>query len=229
MCKLYKWHAVWYRHVFVNCAWAFHSWNPQVHPLLVRKGGICNHFPPQLYILLCIQVPCCPLLWRLKSNFGDFSNVVCSIIKITIAESNPDTELLTHQMFCFSPSILARDSKMPVMTASVASDQGLISPLTLVNVFSPTVNASAFLFVFLLFLWMLSNHVYFVLQQMAVMVYKRSVFETRRKPKGLLRPKTRANLKDAMNVRMLWWFLVQWWSSSALFSLSHKNTWRSFL
>lgn len=36
--------------------------------------------------------------------------------------------------------------------------------------------------------------------RMAVMVYKRSVFETRRKPKGLLRPKTRANLKEAMNI-----------------------------
>ncbi|KAK7102964.1 hypothetical protein V1264_021114 [Littorina saxatilis] len=35
--------------------------------------------------------------------------------------------------------------------------------------------------------------------RMAVMVYKRSVFETRRKPKGLLRPKTRANMKEAMN------------------------------
>ncbi|CAH1784493.1 unnamed protein product [Owenia fusiformis] len=33
--------------------------------------------------------------------------------------------------------------------------------------------------------------------KMAVMVYKRTVFETRKKPKGLLRPKTRANLKDA--------------------------------
>ncbi|KAK7503699.1 hypothetical protein BaRGS_00005238, partial [Batillaria attramentaria] len=33
--------------------------------------------------------------------------------------------------------------------------------------------------------------------RMAVMVYKRCVFETRRKPKGLLRPKTRANMKDA--------------------------------
>ncbi|KAL8594726.1 hypothetical protein ACOMHN_051672 [Nucella lapillus] len=36
--------------------------------------------------------------------------------------------------------------------------------------------------------------------RMAVMVYKRGVFETRRKPKGLLRPKTRANLKDAMSM-----------------------------
>ena len=38
---------------------------------------------------------------------------------------------------------------------------------------------------------------------MAVMVYKRTVFETRRKPKGLLRPKTRANLKDAQQVSEL--------------------------
>ncbi|KAK3792964.1 hypothetical protein RRG08_060658 [Elysia crispata] len=36
--------------------------------------------------------------------------------------------------------------------------------------------------------------------RMALMVFKRSVFETRRKPKGLLRPKTRANLKDALNL-----------------------------
>ncbi|XP_021355787.1 cilia- and flagella-associated protein 54-like isoform X2 [Mizuhopecten yessoensis] len=36
--------------------------------------------------------------------------------------------------------------------------------------------------------------------KMAVMVFRRSAFETRRKPKGLLRPKTRANLKDAQNL-----------------------------
>ncbi|ESO99723.1 hypothetical protein LOTGIDRAFT_238728 [Lottia gigantea] len=35
--------------------------------------------------------------------------------------------------------------------------------------------------------------------KMAIMVFKRSVFETRRKPKGLLRPKTRANYKDVVN------------------------------
>lgn len=37
--------------------------------------------------------------------------------------------------------------------------------------------------------------------QMAIMVFKRSVYETRRKPKALLRPKTRANLKEASHVR----------------------------
>lgn len=35
---------------------------------------------------------------------------------------------------------------------------------------------------------------------MAIMVFKRSVYETRRKPKALLRPKTRANLKEAAHV-----------------------------
>jgi len=38
---------------------------------------------------------------------------------------------------------------------------------------------------------------------MAIMVYKRAVFETRKKPKGFLRPKTRANLKDAQTVSPL--------------------------
>ncbi|XP_078309888.1 cilia- and flagella-associated protein 54-like isoform X7 [Crassostrea virginica] len=35
---------------------------------------------------------------------------------------------------------------------------------------------------------------------MAIMVFKRSVYETRRKPKALLRPKTRANLKEAAHL-----------------------------
>lgn len=35
---------------------------------------------------------------------------------------------------------------------------------------------------------------------MAVMVFKRAAFESRKKPKGFLRPKTRANLKDAQFV-----------------------------
>nr|XP_022298603.1 cilia- and flagella-associated protein 54-like isoform X2 [Crassostrea virginica] len=36
--------------------------------------------------------------------------------------------------------------------------------------------------------------------KMAIMVFKRSVYETRRKPKALLRPKTRANLKEAAHL-----------------------------
>ena len=34
------------------------------------------------------------------------------------------------------------------------------------------------------------------------MVYRRTVFDTRKRPKGLLRPKTRSNLKDAQSVRL---------------------------
>lgn len=54
---------------------------------------------------------------------------------------------------------------------------------------------------------------------MAIMIYKRTVYETRRKPKGLLRPKTRANLKDAVQVLTvkkyclsidLWLFQLPW-------------------
>ncbi len=35
---------------------------------------------------------------------------------------------------------------------------------------------------------------------MAAMIFKRTVFETRKKPKGLLRPKIRANLKEVAQV-----------------------------
>lgn len=36
--------------------------------------------------------------------------------------------------------------------------------------------------------------------KMQIMVFKRVVFETRKRPKGLLRPKTKPNLKDSINV-----------------------------
>ena len=35
---------------------------------------------------------------------------------------------------------------------------------------------------------------------MATMIFKRTVYETRRKPKGYLRPKVRANAKDIAQV-----------------------------
>ena len=112
---MYKWYAVWYHHLFGYCVLAFLSQNPQVHPLLVRKGGICNHFPHTC--TYCYAHKC-----HVAHHFGGRY-----VIKIIIAESSPDTEPLMQQMFCFSSSILARGSKMPVMTASVVSDQGMIS------------------------------------------------------------------------------------------------------
>ena len=36
--------------------------------------------------------------------------------------------------------------------------------------------------------------------KMQILVFKRVVFETRKRPKGLLRPKTKPNLKDSINV-----------------------------
>ena len=55
-------------------------------------------------------------------NFGDFNNGMYYVIKTTVVESNPDTELTTQQTFGFSPCGLAMESKMPVMAMSVASD-----------------------------------------------------------------------------------------------------------
>ena len=65
-----------------------------------------------------VQVRCYLLLWLLHSDFGDFMNGVCHVIKVTIAESNPDMGLLAQQTFCFSSDVLAGDSKMPIKTMS---------------------------------------------------------------------------------------------------------------
>ena len=43
-----------------------------------------------LYIPSCIQVPCSLPFWQLYSDFGNFNNGVCYVVKITIAENNPD-------------------------------------------------------------------------------------------------------------------------------------------
>ena len=50
------------------------------------------------------------------------------VMKITIVESNPDIGLLTQQTLCFSPSVLARASRLPMMTILVTSDQGWKKP-----------------------------------------------------------------------------------------------------
>ena len=39
-----------------------------------------------------------PPIWQLHSDFGNFNNGVCDVMKITIAESNPDIELLKHRI-----------------------------------------------------------------------------------------------------------------------------------
>ena len=49
-------------------------------------------------------------------------NGVCHVMKIITAESDPAIVLFTQQTFCFTLLVLARVSKMPVMTMSAASD-----------------------------------------------------------------------------------------------------------
>ena len=46
----------------------------------------------------------------------DFSNGVCDIMKITMAESDPDMQLLT-QPFCSSPDVAAEDIRCQQLTA----------------------------------------------------------------------------------------------------------------
>ena len=44
-------------------------------------------------------------------------------MNITIAESNPDTGLVTQQKTSFSPDVQARTNKMQMITMSIASDR----------------------------------------------------------------------------------------------------------
>ena len=59
-------------------------------------------------------------------DFGDFSGRVCHVMKITSAESNSNMGRLTRQIFCFSPDVLVRANKIPLMTMSAASDQSYL-------------------------------------------------------------------------------------------------------
>ena len=80
--------------------------------------------PHLLYILSYTQMQCYPPLRQLHSDFGDFSDGVCNVVWITIAESKPDLRLLTQQKFCFSPAVLAGYDKMTTKTMWTASDRG---------------------------------------------------------------------------------------------------------
>ena len=62
-----------------------------------------------------IQLQCYPSLRLLHSDFGDFKNGVCHVMKITIAKSNPNKGLLTQPTCCFHPDVLARANKMPAI------------------------------------------------------------------------------------------------------------------
>ena len=80
------------------------------------EGSMCNSFPIPVHSakVSYIQVQHYPPQWQLQSDFGDFSNEVCHVRKITIAESDPATGLLTQQTFCFSPDILATATELKI-------------------------------------------------------------------------------------------------------------------
>ena len=58
---------------------------------------------PHLYTLSYIQMQGHLSVGQLYSDFRDFNNGVCQVMKITIAESNPGMGLLNTKTFCFSP------------------------------------------------------------------------------------------------------------------------------
>ena len=71
-----------------------------LYSVKVAHATITGH----LYTLSCTQVQCYPPLQQLHSNFRDCDHgVFVHVMKSTIAESNPDTELLMQQTFCFCP------------------------------------------------------------------------------------------------------------------------------
>ena len=90
--------------------------NSDLHPILGEKL-VCAAVSPHLYI--CIQAQCRLPLRQLHSDFGDFNNGVCRVVKIIVAQSNPDVGLLTQQTCRPSPHALARTNKMPVTTTSI--------------------------------------------------------------------------------------------------------------
>ena len=67
---------------------------------------------PHLYTPSYTQMQCYTPLWQLHSDFGDFSNGVDHVMKMTTTESSPDTVLLTQQAFCLISDVLARTSNM---------------------------------------------------------------------------------------------------------------------
>ena len=63
---------------------------------MLAEKVMCSVISPHLYILLDIQVQCYTPLHQVRSIFGDFHNGVCLVMKITVAESNPDVEFFRN-------------------------------------------------------------------------------------------------------------------------------------
>ena len=103
--------------------------SPEVHTMWVRKYNVCNPFPK----LSDMQMHYNPPRRQLHSDFGDFNNGVCHVLKITVVESNPDMGLLTKQTVCFSPDLLATANTTSTMTTSVVSNRVLLVLVSVVG------------------------------------------------------------------------------------------------
>lgn len=65
---------------------------------------MCNYFPSPVHtVVICKCSITCH--WQLRSSFGDFNNGDWHVVKISIAESNPEMGLITRQTFRFSPYV----------------------------------------------------------------------------------------------------------------------------
>ena len=64
----------------------------------VARATVSSH----LYVLS--EVQCRPPLRRVSSDFGSFANGVCHVMEITIAESNPNMELLALAFYLSRPT-----------------------------------------------------------------------------------------------------------------------------
>ena len=72
-----------------------------------------------------------PAFRQLHSDFGDFSNGVCHVMKITIIDSNHDKGLLTQQIFCFSHEVLTRANEISTVIMSASLIQFILESVAL--------------------------------------------------------------------------------------------------
>ena len=82
------------KHLIVNVK---PTGNPEVCSLLeenIASAAVSQH----LYVLSYIQVQCYLRFWQLHSDFRNSRNGLCYVLKITIAKSDPDMELLGNML-----------------------------------------------------------------------------------------------------------------------------------
>ena len=98
---------------FVKSLWIL-KWktctNPACETLPIPQMYHSTHRDKIIYCL-CLYYYVCAVLSTILAvtlpTFGDFSGEVCHAMKVTVAESNPDTGILTQQMFCISPMVVS--------------------------------------------------------------------------------------------------------------------------